>query len=178
VCAATTVPVIADAEDGLGDPVATCLALERAGAAAVQLQDVLETGEVLPTEAMCKTVRAVRRATALVVVARTDVLAADQADGLARMGAYREAGAELVMAGLSPVADQVYLGSPLLLALAEAAGRALVVFTPDGRRLLPLHALPDGVRIVLLTAAVVDRATAVIDETLHHLLDLAGAERS
>lgn len=175
LCGATTVPVIADAEDGLGEPVATCAALEHSGAAAVQLQDVLESGEVVPAEAMCDTLRAIRHASDLVVLARTDVLATDRADALARMSAYREAGAELVMAGLSPVADQVYLGSGLLTELAEAADGALVVFTPDGRRLLPLHALPDATQLVLLTAAVVDHATVAIDQTLRHLLDLAGS---
>ncbi|ODU05964.1 MAG: hypothetical protein ABS81_05980 [Pseudonocardia sp. SCN 72-86] len=174
LCSATNVPVIADAEDGLGDPIATCSALERAGAAAVQLQDVLESGEVLTTRAMCETVRAVRASTGLVVVARTDVLANDRPDALARMRAYRDAGAELVMAGLTPVAEEVHLGSKLLRQLADAARGALVVFTPDGRRLLPLHALPDEVKVVLLTAAVVDHATRAVDETLRHLLDLAG----
>lgn len=174
ICAATGAPVIADAEDGFGDPVETCRTLERAGAAGVQLQDGAENGGFFSVDRMRETIQAVREATDLVVVARTDRLAIDREDAFARMAAFREAGAELVMAGLSPVAGEVFIGSPLLDRLAEAAGGALVVFTPDGRRLLPVYALPDGVRLVLLTAAVVDRATATIDETLRHLLDLAG----
>lgn len=173
VCAATPLPVIADAEDGFGDPVQTCRLLEQAGAAGVQLQDGSEQGGFFPVGQMCETIRAVREATGLVVVARTDLLADDRAGALTRLPAYRAAGAELVMAGLSKVTAEVFVGSPLLGQLAAAAGGALVVFTPDGRRLLPVYALPEGVRIVLLTAAVVDRATAAIDDTLRHLLDLA-----
>jgi 2-methylisocitrate lyase-like PEP mutase family enzyme len=174
ICAATAAPVIADAEDGFSDPVETCRKLERAGAAGVQLQDGAEQGGLFPTDQMCKTISAVREATDLVVIARTDRLAGDRADALSRLRAFRMAGAHLVMAGLSPVAREVFIGSPLLAELVDAADGGLVVFTPDGRRLLPVYALPKGVRIVLLTAAIVDRATATIDETLQHLFDLAG----
>jgi len=173
LCAATTVPVIADAEDGFGDPLRTCQALERAGAAAVTLQDGSEHGGFLPADQMTEAIRAVRRETDLVVVGRTDLLGTARAEAIERLRAYRAAGAELVMAALSDVPEEAVTGSALLVELAAAAGSRLVVHSRDGRRLLPTSALPSGVRIVLVTAAVVDHATATIDRTLREIIDLA-----
>jgi 2-methylisocitrate lyase-like PEP mutase family enzyme len=111
ICAAVEVPVIADADTGYGNALnvrRTVREFERAGVAAIQIEDQVEPKrcghfegkEVLPVGEMVAKLRAAleaRRDPDLVIVARTDARAVEGLDGaLLRARAYREAGADLV----------------------------------------------------------------------------------
>jgi methylisocitrate lyase len=151
-------PVIVDADSGYGDLFAihrTIRELERAGAAAVHIEDIKQT---VPTEffsirEMQGRIRAAldsRRTDGLVVIARTDTRGpCGLSEAIHRAQAYAEAGAELVFFNwpesreeIEQIAQQV--PCPLLLqvsegcrtprlphALLEDLGIALVVY-PGG----------------------------------------------
>lgn len=104
------VPLIADADHGYGGPLQvarTVREYERAGAAAIQLEDQSHprrtagrAGIVLvPVEAMVAKIRAaVQAREQMLVIARTDALGVEGLDAaLARARAYAEAGADLLM---------------------------------------------------------------------------------
>jgi methylisocitrate lyase len=111
VCAAVDLPVIADADTGYGNALnvrRTVSELERAGVAAIQLEDQVdpkrcghfEGKEVLPIEEMVAKVRAAvdaRRDPDLVLIARTDARAVEGLDSAVRRAlAYRDAGADMI----------------------------------------------------------------------------------
>ncbi len=111
IAGAVTVPVIADADTGYGNEtnIARTVALyERAGVAALHIEDqdwpkrcgFLEGKKVIPTEEMVLKVQAAvgaRSDPSLVVIARTDALQPNGwDDAIARLRAYRDAGADLV----------------------------------------------------------------------------------
>lgn len=111
ICDVVGVPVVVDADTGFGNALnvqRTVRRLERAGAAAIQIEDQVSPKKcghfngkaVVPTEEMVGKVRAAvdaRRDDDLVVVARTDARATE---GLAaacdRAAAYQAAGADVV----------------------------------------------------------------------------------
>ena len=175
LCSAADIPVIVDGEDGFGDPVATAVGLELAGAAGLTVQDLAEDGRFLDTSTMVEAIQRIRQQSDIVVVGRTDLLGTDIDAALRRLRDYREAGAELVMACLNDNVAETAPGEPLLDRLVDAAGGALVVHTPDTRRLLPVVRLPRGVALVLITAVVFDSALATIDATVRCVLEAAGA---
>ena len=105
------VPVIADADTGYGDlanVARTVRAFERAGAAAVQIEDQvfpkrcghLEGKQVIPGDEMVRKVRAAlgaRRDPETVIIARTDAIAVTGLDdAIERMRAYEQAGADVI----------------------------------------------------------------------------------
>lgn len=110
VCAAVDVPVIADGDTGYGGPlnvVRTVREFERAGAAAIQLEDQVhpkrcghfDGQEVVPPAEMVDKLHAAvdaRHDDDFVVIARTDARAAEGLDAaIDRAHAYREAGADV-----------------------------------------------------------------------------------
>lgn len=111
IAAAVSVPVIADADTGYGDETniaRTVAVYERAGVAALHIEDqdwpkrcgFLEGKRVIPTEEMvlkvCAAVAA-RTDPELVIIARSDALQPNGwDDAIARLRAYREAGADVV----------------------------------------------------------------------------------
>lgn len=116
---ATTLPLIADADDGYGGPlnvVRTVRELEAAGVAGIVLEDQttpkrcgrFADKQVVPVEDMLVKIRAALRARTdeeLVLVARTDALSIEGLDEtLNRAKSYAQAGADLVFveAGSSP----------------------------------------------------------------------------
>lgn len=117
IAAAVSVPVIADADTGYGNEsnIARTVGLyERAGVAALHIEDqdwpkrcgFLEGKRVIPADEMVLKVRAAvgaRTDPGLVIIARSDALQPNGwADAIARLRAYREAGADLVfMDGLT-----------------------------------------------------------------------------
>ena len=111
IARAVSVPVIADADTGYGEIVnvaRTVREYERAGAAAVQIEDQvfpkrcghMEGKRVIPRDEMVRKVRAALAARGdpdTVVVARTDAIAVTGLeDAIERMQAYREAGADVI----------------------------------------------------------------------------------
>lgn len=108
---AVKIPVICDADTGYGNPLnvwRTVREYEEAGAAALHIEDqvwpkkcgFLSGKQVIPMEDMTPKVRAAcdaRRDRNFVIIARTDALAVNGWDDVARRcRAYREAGADLV----------------------------------------------------------------------------------
>jgi methylisocitrate lyase len=109
--AATTLPIIVDADTGYGSESGVWLTtreLEAAGADAVQIEDQvspkrcghMEGKEVIPVTEMVLKVRAAvgaRQSKETAVIARTDALAVNGLDdAIARCEAYAQAGADLV----------------------------------------------------------------------------------
>jgi len=110
VTAVTALPLIVDADTGFGNAlnvVRTVRALERAGAAAIQLEDQVapkrcghfEGKEVIPAAEMVSKLRAAvdtRSSKDFLVIARTDARAIEGLDAaIARAQSYAEAGADL-----------------------------------------------------------------------------------
>ncbi len=125
----SSVPVLADADTGYGEIPGvrrTVRELERAGAAAIQLEDQvfpkrcghMDGKEVVPRDEMVLKVRAAAEARTeddLVIIARTDALQPnDLDDAIDRCNAYTDAGADVVFVDapgsaeeLAEVADRV-----------------------------------------------------------------------
>jgi 2-methylisocitrate lyase-like PEP mutase family enzyme len=139
--AVTTLPLIADADTGYGGPLSVARTVdlfERAGASALHLEDQADPKRcagygnlrLVTTADMVAKVRAAvaaRRASSFLVVARTDAIGATSvADAVARVRAYRNAGADLVFvesvrseADIAAVAEAAFC--PLLLNAADLA---------------------------------------------------------
>lgn len=111
IARSVTVPVIADADTGYGELVNVARAvreLERAGAAAVQLEDQvfpkrcghMEGKRVIPRDEMVRKIRVAldaRSDSETVIVARTDAIAVTGLDdAVDRLHAYAEAGADVL----------------------------------------------------------------------------------
>jgi len=118
--AATSLPIIVDADTGYGNEAGVHLTvreLEAAGASAVQIEDQvspkrcghMEGKQVIPTEEMVLKVRAAvaaRRNPETVIVARTDALQVTGLDdAIARCNAYADAGAEVVFVDAPPTVE-------------------------------------------------------------------------
>jgi len=178
IAQAVSVPVIADADTGYGNPlnvIRTVQEYEAAGVAAIHIEDQvtpkkcghMEQKQVIPGAEMAEKVRAAvaaRSSPDFLIVARTDARAVEGLDSaLARARAYREAGADVLFieapqseAEVAEVAA-AFTGVPLLFNWAEGGK------TPP----MPLARLKElGYRIVifpiaaLLTAATTVRALA------------------
>lgn len=140
VCAATTLPVVADADAGFGDRIHVAHTVERyaaAGLAGLHLED-----QVLPKRCghlagvrVVDTETAVDRVTAaaavgadIVVIARTDALGVNGAgDALDRARRYADAGADAVFIEGIRTADEIAavtaaVSVPVVVSLSEAGG--------------------------------------------------------
>lgn len=148
--AATSLPIIVDADTGYGSEGGVWLSvreLEAAGASAVQIEDQvspkrcghMEGKEVIPAEEMVLKVRAAvdaRRSDECVIVARTDALqVTGLEDAIARCNAYGEAGADLVFVDAPRTREEfkaivARCSAPSLANMSET-GRSPVISTPD-----------------------------------------------
>src|SRR5689334_1847329 len=181
---AVDVPLIADADDGYGNPInvaRTVRAYEAAGVAGLHLEDQLspkrcghlEGKQLIAASEMVEKVRAAveaRRSADLVIIARTDARAVEGLDAaLERARRYRDAGADVLFveapeseAEVTTVA-QAFPKTPLLFNAVEG-GR-----TPP----LELARLRElGFRLVLCPLTALLAATAAIQQAL------AGLRRS
>jgi carboxyvinyl-carboxyphosphonate phosphorylmutase len=178
---AVDVPVIADADDGYGNPInvtRTVRAYEAAGVAGLHLEDQLSPKRcghlegkqlIAPSEMVEKVHAAVeaRRSADLVIIARTDARAVEGLDAaLQRAHRYREAGADVLFveapeseAEVAAVA-QAFPDTPLLFNAVEG-GR-----TP----LLELARLRElGFRLVLCPLTALLAATAAVQQAMAQL---------
>jgi 2-methylisocitrate lyase-like PEP mutase family enzyme len=111
IAQAVALPLIVDADTGFGNPLnvaRTVRTLERAGAAAIQLEDQVSPKKcghfagkaVIPAREMVQKIRAAvdaRADEATAIIARTDARAIEGLDAaIDRAGAYREAGADIL----------------------------------------------------------------------------------
>src|SRR3954451_2801534 len=180
---AVDVPVIADADDGYGNPLnvmRTVREYEAAGVAALHIEDQvapkrcghMEGKEVIDAAEMVEKVRAAveaRRSPELVIIARTDARAVEGLDAaLQRARRYRDAGADVLFveapeseAEVAAVA-QAFPDTPLLFNAVEG-GR-----TPP----LELARLRElGFRLVLCPLTALLAATAAVQQALARLRD-------
>lgn len=161
-------PLIVDADTGYGNALnvqRTVRALERAGAAMIQLEDQtfpkrcghLDGKGVIPTAEMVGKIRAAvdaRRSAETLVLARTDAAAIEGLEGaVARAHAYAEAGADALFVeaprtreDLARIAAALKGIRPLLANMVEG-GRTPVLSAPD------LEAI--GFRIVIFPGGIV-----------------------
>ena len=168
VCRAVPVPVLVDAEDGFGEPVATAVRLAEAGAAGVVIGDSMPDGELRPADAFATELTEIRRRTGLLVAARTDGIAHDRDETRWRLRQYREAGADLTLAMLSPLLATETV--PELLATIEClAGAAAGTLTIHARRLddlPPVSSLPRTIAAVLITGVSVPGSISHVSRVL------------
>ena len=154
VTGVSTVPVITDADTGYGEIAGvrrSVQELERAGAAAIQIEDQvfpkrcghMDGKEVIPREEMVLKVRAAVEARSnpeLLIVARTDALQPnDLDDAIDRCNAYSDAGADVVFVDapgseeeLAEVAERV---DGLSLANMSETGRTPVMSASELERM-------------------------------------------
>jgi len=139
ICNCTTVPVIADADNGYGSSlnvVRTVSEYEKAGVAGIQLEDQvmpkrcghMEGKQLIPKEEMIAKVRAAvfaRKDPDTVIIARTDAIAVNGFDdAIDRAVAYKEAGADVIFVEALQTQEQVQkaeslVGAPLMANMVE-----------------------------------------------------------
>jgi 2-methylisocitrate lyase-like PEP mutase family enzyme len=153
VTEAVSVPVIADADTGYGGVLQvqrTIRELERAGAAAIQLEDQADPKrcghfdgqKLIPAAEMVQKVRiaaATRTDPALVLIARTDARGAEGFDAaVERANAYAAAGADVIFVEAARTADE-------LLALPKLIGAPLLANMVEGGK-TPMHSTAELAR--------------------------------
>jgi 2-methylisocitrate lyase-like PEP mutase family enzyme len=165
LAAAVDVPVSADLEDGWDDPAETARGAIAAGLAGCSIEDY-SRGEAIAADEAAARVRAMVEAAdgRLVVTARCEHFLyerADLDDTIARLGAYAEAGADVLYApGLRTAAD--------IRAVVEAVGRPVnVLALPDVPPVAELAAI--GVRRVSVGGAFAFAALGAAVEAANEL---------
>lgn len=138
-CNATTIPVIADCDNGYGNSlnvVRTVREMEQAGVSGIQLEDQvmpkrcghMEGKVLIPKEEMVQKIRAAvyaRQDPDTVIIARTDAVAVNgYEDAIDRAIAYKEAGADVIFVESLLNQEQVQnasrlVGAPLLANMVE-----------------------------------------------------------
>jgi methylisocitrate lyase len=177
IAEATSLPVIVDADTGYGNPLnvhRTVRVLERAGAAAIQLEDQVSPKrcghfsgkQVIPSEEMVQKVRAAieaRRNPETVIIARTDALAVHGLeDAIVRAQRYRAAGADMIFVEAPRDREQ-------FLQIARAVEAPLVANMVEGGHspLLSAHDLEAmGYKVVLFANTALRVALAAVREAL------------
>lgn len=175
---AVEVPVIADADNGYGNPInviRTVQEYEAAGVSAVHIEDQIfpkkcghmQGKEVIPASEMVEKVRAAveaRRSEEFVIIARTDARAVEGMDGaLERARLYRDAGADALFVEAPRSEEEVA-------AVAEAFPDVPLLFnwleggeTPP----VPLERLKElGFSLIIFPLSTMLAATRSVRETL------------
>lgn len=139
ICNCTSVPVIADADNGYGSSlnvVRTVAEYEAAGVAGIQLEDQvmpkrcghMEGKQIIPKEDMVAKIRAAvyaRKDSDTVIIARTDAIAVNgYEDARDRAVAYKNAGADVIFVEAMQTQEQVSnayakVGAPLMAKMVE-----------------------------------------------------------
>jgi methylisocitrate lyase len=186
--ARVTIPVIVDADTGFGDTAnveRTIVELERAGAAAIQLEDQelpkrcghLSGKSLVSTEAMCAKLRAAasaRRDPSTIILARTDARGVDSFDAaVERARKYIAAGADWIFPEALATREEFQ-------AFAKAVDVPLVAnMTEFGKSPLLHFAELDelGYRVVLYPVTLLRVAMKAVESTLS-LLAADGTQRN
>lgn len=183
IAAATRLPVIADADTGYGNALAvmrTVRAMERAGVAALQLEDQelpkkcgsMPGKAIVPVSAMVGKIKAavdVREDANLQIIARTDALQSEGAGAaLDRLGAYREAGADILMC-LGPydrsAALDIIRRAPGPLAYLNAESLTMPIIAPAELQALGVPLVIYPTSLVLAAARAMQQVLEVIRDT-------------
>lgn len=173
-------PLVVDADTGFGNAISvhrTVRVLERAGAAAIQLEDQVfpkRCGHfagkaIIPAAEMCAKVRAAadaREDPNLLIIARTDARAVDGLEAaLDRAAAYVEAGADLTFVE-APLSTDEMRAITRHLAVPQVANMVVGGRTP----LLPQEDLAEiGFGMVLYANAALQAATQAMSDVLRAL---------
>ncbi|WP_233234817.1 oxaloacetate decarboxylase [Bordetella sp. LUAb4] len=183
------IPITADADAGYGNARGayhTVELFEEAGAAGVNLEDQVVPRrhgagagkEVVSVAEMCGKIRAAcraRRDTNFLVIVRTDACAVESVDDvLARVLAYEQAGADLILPMAPRGAAEIdSLVRALRIPVTISAGTGLAAAPSAGR--VPLARLRElGVRRISLTTLLPAAATAGMEEALQVLQTVGG----
>jgi 2,3-dimethylmalate lyase len=183
--AATSLPIIVDADTGYGNEAGVHLTvreLEAAGANAVQIEDQvspkrcghMEGKQVIPADEMVLKVRAAvaaRQDPETIIVARTDALQVTGLDdAIARCNAYADAGAEVVFVDAPPTVEAFERiaaeTSAAPLANMSETGRSPAISTSDLERM--------GYRVIIFPST----QTWVFAKAYAELADAVVRERS
>jgi len=176
IASATSLPVIADADTGYGNPVnviRTVREFERAGVAAIQLEDQvspkrcghMSDKQVIPSDEMVAKLRAaVEARDEMLIIARTDARAPEGLSAAVdRAHAYVEAGADILFVeALESLDEFAAVG-------AEAFGVPLVCNWVEGGRspaLSAQHVAELGYQLLLFPISLLLAATNAMKSTL------------
>lgn len=177
MCNVTSVPIIADADNGYGNAlnvVRTVQEYERAGIAGIQIEDQvmpkrcghMEGKQLISKEEMLSKVRAAvyaRQNPDTVIIARTDAIAVNGfEDAIDRAVAYKNAGADVIFVEALETREQIekaaeLVGAPLLANMAPNAKTPL----DTAEKLQEM-----GYRIVIYPVVSLYTATKAMEETL------------
>ncbi len=181
ICGTTSLPVIADADTGYGNPLnvyRTVREFERAGVAAIQIEDQadpkrcghFEGKEVIPAQDMVQKVRAAcdaRQNPATVIIARTDARATlGLEEALQRADLYHNAGADVTF--VEAPSNEAELRMVSALGFPQVANMVEGGMTP----LYSAAELRDmGFKIVIFANAPLRAGMKATSELLAHLKD-------
>ena len=177
ICNCTSIPVIADADNGYGgalNVVRTVTEYEMAGVAGIQLEDQvmpkrcghMEGKQIIAKEEMAAKIRAAvyaRKNPDTVIIARTDAVAVSGYDeAIERALAYKKAGADVIFVEAMQTQEQVQnasrlVGAPLLANMVEHGKTPL----ETAEKLYSM-----GFRIAIYPAAPLYTATKAVSEML------------
>jgi methylisocitrate lyase len=190
--ARATIPVIVDADTGFGEAVnveRTVAELERAGAAAIQLEDQvmpkrcghLSGKQLVDADVMCSKLRAAAAARAdagTVIIARTDARDAEGIDGaVVRAKRYIAAGADWVFPEALSTREEFQafaeaIDAPLMANMTEFGKSPLLVFDDLAEMGYRAVIYPVTLQRVAMKAMETALSILVADGTQHELLDL------
>ncbi|MEO5695060.1 MAG: isocitrate lyase/PEP mutase family protein [Usitatibacter sp.] len=179
----TTLPVIADADTGYGNAInvmRTVRSLERAGIAALQLEDQelpkkcgsMPGKVIVGIDAMVGKIKAAvdaRTDPNLLVIARTDALAGQGKEAaLERLARYREAGADLLMA-LGPYdragAEDILKRAPGPMVYLNAESLTMPMIAPADLQHMGVPLVIYPTSLILATARAMQRTLEAIAKT-------------
>jgi 2-methylisocitrate lyase-like PEP mutase family enzyme len=183
IVAATSLPVVVDADTGYGNPLnvmRTVAELERAGVAAIQLEDQITPKrcghfsgkEVIPTAEMTEKLCAAREARAdsgLILIARTDAAAVEGFDAaVARARAYAAAGADVLFVEAPRTVDELRRIPRELPDLPHVVNVVVGGLTPVLSH-AELQAL--GFRLILYAGLALQVSALAVRDALRHLAE-------
>ena len=183
IVAATSLPVIVDADTGYGNPLnvmRTVADLERAGVAAIQLEDQITPKrcghfagkEVISTSEMVEKLCAAREArgdSGLLLIARSDAAAVEGFDAaVARARAYAAAGADILFVEAPRTVDELRRIPRELPELPHIVNVVVGGLTP----VLPLAELEAlGFRLILYAGLALQVSALAVRDALRHLAE-------
>ena len=181
-----SIPIIVDADSGFGNATQvarTVRSFERAGAAAIQIEDQINTKSMseigkrplISKQAMVGKIEAAldaRKKSSLLISARTDAVFSEGTSlALERAHAYADAGADIVfIEGLTDVDD-------LEMVVSQLSAKVFLLFNhlnEDGPSLARLESL--GFKIVLFPATVLHASVNAVWQAMQGLADKEGPE--